>query len=180
MTQIKTKRFGTIEANEEHFIHMRDGIIGMPSLKKFILVECPTYPLMLWLQSCEDEDIAFPVVEPYFFKSNYQVKMTAADKLCLQLAETDRVKHFSILTIPEEAEDMTINLKAPIVVNLSKASGAQVVLQDKELEVRHPAWNAYSTALEQISSFDEEKEGAQEQWKPIRILEDSKPRLAGV
>lgn len=171
METIKTKRFGNILANEDHFIYLRDGMIGMSSLKKYILVESPAYPLMFWLQSCDDEIIAFPVVEPSFYKANYNVRMTLADKSALSFQEGDRVKYFSVLTIPENAEDMTVNLKAPVAINLTRGTGTQVVQQDKELQVRQPAYKTYASILAQIDRGNEHSDWVEETWSPISIQE---------
>lgn len=172
MQNVKTLRFGTIEAGAEHLIRMRDGIIGMGKLKDFILVESPAYPLMLWLQSCDDERIAFPVVEPNFFKSDYNPRLNQADKICLDLEDSDRLKLFSILTIPEMAEDMTVNLKAPIAINLTKGTGAQIVLQDKDLQVRQPAWTAFSNARDQLEAFEVGEESVA---APVSITAERQP-----
>lgn len=174
MKQVKTLRFGTIEAGDEHLIRMRDGIIGMGKLKDFILVESPAYPLMLWLQSCDDERIAFPVIEPTFFKADYNPRLNQADKICLNLEDQDRLKLFTILTIPEVAENMTVNLRAPIAINLTKGTGAQIVLQDKDLQVRQPAWAAFSNARDQLESFEG---GDESSWAPICIQENERPEL---
>jgi flagellar assembly factor FliW len=169
--QVKTKRFGIIEADDEHFIHFRDGMVGMSALKKYILVESPSFPLILWLQSCEDAGIAFPVVEPYFFKRDYKVQMTDADKASLKFQEGDRIKHFVVLTIPENLEGMTVNMKAPVAINLEKGTGAQVILQEKTYEVRHPAYNDFVEAIRAISdeSTDEVRENIEENWSPVSI-----------
>ncbi len=171
MENIKTKRFGNIEAGNDHFIQIRDGMIGMSNLKKYILVESPAYPLMFWLQSCENEIIAFPVAEPYFFKANYNVRMTEADKLSLKYEQGDRIKYFCVLTIPENTEDMTVNLKAPVAINLTKGTASQLILQDKELQVRCPAYKAYTNVLAQIDEGNDQGVLVAETWSPINIIE---------
>jgi flagellar assembly factor FliW len=165
--QIKTKRFGNIEAGDEHFISFRDGMIGMSALKKYILVESPAYPLMLWLQSCEDAGIAFPVIEPNFFKTNYKLQMTDADRACLKFEEGHRIKEFVVLTIPENVEDMTANLRAPVVINLANGTGNQVVLQDKELQIRRPVYKEFINILNSIA--DSSDEILSEVWSPVSI-----------
>jgi flagellar assembly factor FliW len=167
--EIVTKRFGNIPANEEHFIRFKDGMIGMSALKQYILVESSAYPLILWLQSCQDPGIAFPVVEPAFFKPGYKVQMTDADRACLKYKEGDRIKHFIVMTIPENIEDMTVNLRAPVAINLDKGTATQVVLQDKELQVRAPAYNDFVSVICQISEESTDLGQSIETWAPVSI-----------
>jgi flagellar assembly factor FliW len=163
--KIETTRFGTIEyTHEDHLIHFRDGMIGLSSLKKYILVESTASPLILWLQSIDDAGIAFPVIEPWFFKRDYKIAMTDADRICLGLAEGDRTKAFVVMTVPSQMEGMTVNMKAPVVINLTRASGAQVVQQDKALEIRTPAFEDYRRAIVSIPT-----EVDAEIWHPVSV-----------
>lgn len=169
--EIKTKRFGTISVGDEHLIRLRDGMVGMSALKQYILVESPSFPLILWLQSCEDAGIAFPVIEPYFFKRDFKVHMTDADKASLKFQEGDRIKHFVVLTIPDSLEGMTANLKAPVSINLDKGTASQVILQEKTYDVRSPAYENFIEAIRSISddSTDEVEESIDENWSPVNI-----------
>jgi flagellar assembly factor FliW len=167
--EIVTKRFGNIPANEEHFIRFKDGMIGMSVLKQYILVESSAYPLILWLQSCQDPGIAFPVVEPAFFKRDYKVQMTDADRACLKYEEGDRIKFFVVMTIPDNMEDMTVNLKAPVAINLDKGTATQVIQQDKELQVRQPAYADFVKVIAQISDESNDFSNVEETWAPIAI-----------
>jgi flagellar assembly factor FliW len=169
MTTITTKRFGNIPANEEHFIRFKDGMIGMSVLKQYILIESSSYPLILWLQSCQDPGIAFPVMEPAFFKRDYKVHMTDADRACLKFEEGDRIKFFVVMTIPDNTEDMTVNLKAPVAINLDKGTATQVILQDKELQVRSPAYADFVKTVAQLSDESNDFGQGEDTWAPISI-----------
>jgi len=95
--------------------------------------------------------------------------MTEADKLALQYEDGDRIKYFCVLTIPENAEDMTVNLKAPVAINLDKGTASQLVLQDKELQVRHPAYRTYANVLAAIDEQGGSDSYVEEVWSHISI-----------
>jgi flagellar assembly factor FliW len=76
--------------------------------------------------------------------------MTDADKHSLSFNEGDSTKVLVVMTIPENMSQMTVNLRAPVVLDITKATAAQIILQDKTLEVRTPAHEDFSSAL---SSF---------------------------
>jgi len=176
---IKTTRFGEIEISEDHLINFVDGIIGFPQLKRYVLIESNIIPLIWWLQSMDAPEVAFPVAEPYFFKRDYKVVMTDADRHCLQYEVTDRLKVLNILTIPTEMARMTVNLKAPVVIDIQKATGTQVIMQDKTLEVRTPAWEKFNIAM---SSFAIEQSvddvGTSESFNAVNVRREE--REAGI
>lgn len=147
MKHIETTRFGLIEVNEDHVIHFKDGMIGFPKLKEYTLIESTAMPLILWLQSLAEPDVAFPLVEPFFFKKDFKVNMTDADKHSLRFSEGDRLKLLVVMTIPENMVHMTVNMKAPIVIDINQATAAQVILQDRTLEVRTQAHEGFNRAL---------------------------------
>ena len=59
---------------------------------------------------------------------------------------------FSVLTIPEDATQMTANLKAPIVINLKAKIARQVVLQENEYNIKHPMFKELRAHLLTIQS----------------------------
>jgi flagellar assembly factor FliW len=164
--QIQTLRFGNINYSEEHIIRFRDGMIGLAKMKDYILVESPNFPLILWLQSIQDQNVAFPLIEPYFFNRDYKITMNDAEVLSLDLAEGERSKVMVVMTIPSALEKMTVNLKAPIVFNIDKSQGTQIVLQDKTFEVRTAAFEAFTRASQALVT---QSVSEQDEWMPIRL-----------
>ncbi len=173
MKTIQTSRFGEIEIQEEHLIHFSDGIIGFSMLKDYVLIESPQMPLLLWLQSVDAADIAFPVTEPYFFRRDYKAPMTDADKCCLNYVEGDVLKFFVIMTVPHDMTRMTVNMKAPLVVDIAKARGTQLVLQDRSFEVKTPAYEAFNHAMASlpVEVTSENAEPTTEEWSIVPLRE---------
>ena len=114
--QIQTSRFGTVELSADDILDFPEGLLGFTNLRKFVLLDDPTDEVFAWLQSCEEAAIAFPVLEPELFTSNYEVKLTKRDLEALSLESQDQARYFCIITIPQDPREMTANLKAPLVV----------------------------------------------------------------
>ena len=71
-----TRLFGTIDVADEKIITMGRGMIGFPDLKHFALIydeekKEKKFKIM-WLQSMDDGDIAFPVADPIQIKEDYK------------------------------------------------------------------------------------------------------------
>jgi flagellar assembly factor FliW len=135
---IQTTRFGAVQLQSEDVIDFPEGILGFNDLRKFVLLDDPNDEIFAWLQSCEVAQIAFPVLEPELFTTNYTVGLTKHDLESLGLQKQEKTRSFSIITIPEDATQMTANLKAPVVINIEKRCARQIVLQDNNLAIREP------------------------------------------
>ena len=138
---IKTSRFGNVEVNEEDFLNFAEGLIGFNNLNKFVLLDDPTDEVFAWLQSCDDPDIAFPVLEPELFAQNYKIDLSRHDLNALGLERVDQARCFTIVTIPQDPTQMTANLKAPILINIKERAARQCVLQDSQLAIREPIFS---------------------------------------
>ena len=135
---ILTSRFGQVELKQEDVLTFTEGLLGFSDLRQFVLLDDPNDEIFAWLQSCEAPTIAFPVLEPELFASNYNISLTKGDLESLSLKKQEGVRYFSIVTIPDDPTQMTANLKAPIVINICAKVARQCVLQDNNLAIREP------------------------------------------
>lgn len=133
---VQTSRFGRIEFQEEDVLQFPEGLLGFADLRKFVLIDDPNDEIFAWLQSCEAPQVAFPVLEPELFTENYKVNLTKSDLEAMQMKVQDKMRCFSIITIPHDPTQMTANLKAPIVINVRDRLARQCVLQDNHLAIR--------------------------------------------
>lgn len=134
---IKTGRFGQLIIGDDEIIQIPQGIMGFPAYTQYCLVDAGDETLILWLQSLENPEIAFPVLEPKIFKPDYTARLSSSELRELKLENINQSAVFSILTIPEDITQMTSNLKAPLVVNLKEQVGRQVILQENEYVLKH-------------------------------------------
>ncbi len=134
---VKTGRFGQLTIGNEEIVSAPSGLLGFPDLKKFCLVDPAHDTLILWLQSLDQPEIAFPLLEPKIFKPDYATRLSASELRELKLANVNHSAVFSILTIPEDVTQMSANLKAPIVINLKEQLMRQVVLQENEYSIKN-------------------------------------------
>ena len=61
----KTRMFGEIDIQEDKIITLESGMIGFPDMQKFTLIfdeEKGSKSHIMWLQSMDDPQTAFPVI----------------------------------------------------------------------------------------------------------------------
>lgn len=163
---IQTERFGNLDVYEHDVVSFPYGLHGFPEYKKFCIYDPADGTFILWLQSLDSPKVAFPILEPRFFKSDYVVKLSAAELRELQLQKVEGASVFSILTLPQDLTQMTANLKAPIVINLALKLGRQVVLQENEYTVKHPMFKELKL---QIVSLNAGQSQSVEKTGPVAI-----------
>lgn len=149
---LHTARFGDLQIGDEEVIRIPNGVLGFPDRTRYVLVDSGDDTLVLWLQSLEDANLAFPLLEPKIFYPTYSVRLTPMELRDLKLESVNQSVVFSILTITEDVTAMTANLKAPIVVNLKEQIARQVVLSENEYGIKHSMFKELRAHLITIQS----------------------------
>lgn len=134
-----TRLFGEIEIDESKIITFEDGIIGFPDMKKFTLIfdeEKEGRPSISWLQSMDEPEIAFPVIDPLFVCETYNPSVE--DELLKNLGtiKEDNLYVLVTVTVPQDIKELAVNLKAPIVINTDTRKASQIIVED-DLPVRY-------------------------------------------
>lgn len=129
-----TRLFGEIDIEDEKIIKLENGMIGFPELCNFALIfdeeEKEKKHTVMWLQSMDEPQIAFPVMHPNDVKDDYNP--TVNDDMLKPLGELTDENTYILVTLSarKNVEDTTINLKAPIIINTDNRIGCQMIVED--------------------------------------------------
>lgn len=131
---ITTDHLGNIEYSETDIITFAHGIPGFEDEHKFILIpaEDIEFPFS-YLQSIKSNDLAFIVTDPFLFVENYDFELSKSDSEALNLSGEEDLGNISVLSIvriPDDVDQTTINIMAPIVINHVDKVGRQVLLNE--------------------------------------------------
>ncbi|MCX6117381.1 MAG: flagellar assembly protein FliW [Proteobacteria bacterium] len=137
MFKVKTTRFGEIDVPENEVIHLPLGLIGFPELKKYVLLDHDKESPFKWFQSLEDGAIAFVLIDPLLFKPDYVAEVTDNELTELDVQTEEDLVISVIVTVPSNPQNMTANLKAPLIFNLKNRRGKQVILNTSQFNTRH-------------------------------------------
>jgi flagellar assembly factor FliW len=135
--KVKTTRFGEIEVPEGDVIHLPSGLIGFPELKQYVLLDHDKDSPFKWFQSLEDGAIAFVLIDPLLFNPEYVAEVTDAELAELDVQSEEDLVISVIVTVPSNPQNMTANLKAPLIFNLKNRRGKQVILNTSAYTTRH-------------------------------------------
>lgn len=146
----KTRMFGEIDIQDDKIITMEGGMIGFPEMQKFTLIydeEKGNKSHIMWLQSMDDPQTAFPVINPITIKEDYNPSVN--EELLHPLGEMSPEDTFVLTTVrvPKDIHDMSINLKAPIIINMKNNRGAQIIIED-DLPIRYEIYDLLKSRKE--------------------------------
>jgi flagellar assembly factor FliW len=138
LEQLNTKYFGEISYGTEDCISFPDGLFGFEQEKKFLLLPFTEGEDSLFcLQSISTEDLAFVVINPFAFVSDYNPMPSSEDIKELQANNDGELEFFVICVMRDTIETSSANLKCPILINPQKKLAKQVILDDPQYTFRH-------------------------------------------
>ena len=123
--EIQTTRFGAVDIEADDILHFPAGLLGMESCRHWVLLADAQNDALGWLQNISRGEIALAVVSPRRFVADYQVRIARTELAPLAL---EQVKDAQVLVVVGKNDRaITLNLKAPLVINVEQRLGRQVV-----------------------------------------------------
>ncbi|MDR2093919.1 MAG: flagellar assembly protein FliW [Treponema sp.] len=134
--KVATKAYGLIDVDERQKIIFPAGLFGFEPYKEYVLMDAERQPFY-WLQSVDEERVAFILIDPFLFRPDYEVNISNEELLDIGLTGPEKALIFSIVTIPPENGPITANLQGPLIINRDTRYGKQAVLSDVRWNTRH-------------------------------------------
>ncbi len=123
--EIHTTRFGPVDVDANDVILFPGGMLGLDDCLHWVLLADASDEGLGWLQSTTHGDVALAVVSPRRYVPDHQVRVARSELASLVLEDSDEVGVLAI--VGKRDGNMTLNLKAPLVINLRRRLGRQVL-----------------------------------------------------
>lgn len=132
--EVNTTRFGPLEVEAEDLILFPSGLMGLEDCRQWVLLTDAGNECLGWLQSATRPEVALAVVSPRRFVPQYQLRVPRSELEPLRLDEVRQAQVLVVLS--KNGEAITLNLKAPLVINPERRLGRQVIANG-DLAVQH-------------------------------------------
>ena len=143
--KVQTKFFGEVDLPEEKIITLDRGLIGLEQYKRYTILydEDKEDSNISWFQSCDEPTLALPVIKPWLVMDEYNP--TVEDELLKGIGELSEENLVILLTmtVPEDITKMSVNLKAPIIINADTRKGAQIIAENDDYEVKFKVYKLF-------------------------------------
>ena len=133
-----TTRFGRISADASQVIELPDGMIGFPDDTRYLLVKQRADSVFYWLQSMHSPALAFPVVLPWAFYWDYEVRISDEDLGAIDVTDVSQLSILCVANVGSDVRKGTINLFSPVVINVNDNRGRQVINTADGYSTRDP------------------------------------------
>ncbi len=117
----------TLSYEEDQVITFAEGLIGMPDMRRAVLLPMDELAPFCWLASIDSEKNRFIVVDPNLLFDGYAAFPEDHDP-------GRKLETLAIVKVSTEWEKTTVNLRAPLVINRKTQEGAQLILADTEYQ----------------------------------------------
>jgi flagellar assembly factor FliW len=138
--RVDTRYFGEVEIAEEKIVHFERGIPGFEEYKDYTVlydISGEEEPFFSWLQCVTEKSLAFPIVNPFKIKEDYNPVVEDALLEEIGKCDTEELAVFLMATVPSDPKKATVNLKAPLLINTVNHQGMQIIVENEEYEIRH-------------------------------------------
>ncbi len=138
--QIATTRFGSLAVDVDDLLHFPRGLMGFEDCRHWVLLADSKNSAVGWLQSADRPAVALAVVSPRRFAPEYRIRINHTQLSSLDLADASRL--YALCAVNRDDGRCTMNLRAPILINLDRRLGCQVVTADEQplqLELTKPS-----------------------------------------
>lgn len=139
MVEVETRVFGKIAIEEDRVIIFSNGILGFPDLKRFTLlhdIEQGDDAGIHYLQSIDEPGFAMPVINPFKIVPDYNPKVPEEHLAPVGDITKEETLLFVTITIPGDIKKMTVNLKAPIIINIERKSACQLIADGDQYSIK--------------------------------------------
>ncbi len=127
--EVCTKSGKIVNVEENRLVSFPNGIMGFEQYKNYALIESEYEPF-IWLQSIENKNLSFLLIDPFLICSDYEIDIDDDSLKSLKVTSPEDIIVMTIVTVPSDGSVITANFLGPIVINRKNNLCAQVILGD--------------------------------------------------
>jgi len=136
--ELVTKYHGVREYSNEDIIVFKKGLPGFKELKNFIIFPLEKNKGFNILHSVEDIEVGLVLVSPFMILKDYEFKIPDSYIKGLVITKPEEVLVLTTVTLSSNIENITTNLKAPIIINIKEKLGEQLILDNDKYKIKEP------------------------------------------
>lgn len=141
--EIDTKTNGTVSVSENKLLELPEGLFGFENYTKYALIESEYEPF-IWLQSTENSNLAFLIVDPFLICPEYEADIDDETAAKIEITNPEDVIIMTLVTIPSDGGAITANFQGPLVINKRNNKAMQIILTDNKWTTKFDILSALS------------------------------------
>lgn len=135
VNSINTLRFGEIEVDSDSIIKFPEGLVGFPELSEFVVLDREEESPFRTLQSLSDASFSLIILNPFLAREQYILEVEQKSMDSIGAVSEQDLEIYCTVKMDSEIENVTINLKSPIIINPATKLGIQPLRYNTEYQV---------------------------------------------
>lgn len=137
--KISTTLFGEVELDPSKIITFESTIPAFPDSTQYAIIHDEESPesIFAWLQSVTEPDVLFIMADIALVIPDYAPRLNQNELNSLAPEGNENFVLYCIANVPDTLEDTSVNLKAPIVINLDTQKGKQLIAENEEYDLKY-------------------------------------------
>lgn len=119
-------------------IYFENGIPGFEEYKEFEINQVGDSNKFKMITSTKDSNIGFVAISPFEIDKQYEINLSDEVIKELQIDKSEDVLLLNLITLGSTLGKSTVNLKAPVIINIKNKKGKQLILQDDKYSIKEP------------------------------------------
>lgn len=128
----------------ENVFSFPEGLLGFQKIKDYVFILNDKVKPFLFMHALDGSDICFVCVESFLIYPNYQVKLPDAFVESLEISNPADVLLLNLVTVKQKVEEISANMVSPLVINVKRRLGRQMILENSNYDMRYKIWDAIS------------------------------------
>ncbi len=139
--KLETKFFGEIEVNELEIINFNRGIPGFENEHQFMILKQNAESPFFILQAVTNPQLALIMIDLEQVVPGFSVELPDEIVVELKLTKPEDAVAYAIVVLPADISQATVNLAAPVIINIKEKQGKQVILNNPAYSIKHPLFS---------------------------------------
>ncbi|MEI0478194.1 flagellar assembly protein FliW [Brachyspira pulli] len=138
MPEIESRILGKIEVSDDSLYHLNGTILAFEDYDEFYLVNMDEEGTFKILQSKDNKNVCFILIDPFLVFKNYEPDVHDDDIKYLGIENKEDLYLLTIVSIPNnDLKTMSANLVAPVVFNIKNHKAKQCTVSGDKYTTRH-------------------------------------------
>jgi len=135
------EKYQVLDLKPENIFTFSEGIPGFEQVKRFVILTDPEEAPFGRL-SAVDFDLCFFIVNPFLLCPEYAPDIDDGEIEKIGSPKQDQLLILSIVTAGDDPRETTMNLVAPLIINVKDGIGKQLIINNfKEYSPKFKIWD---------------------------------------
>jgi flagellar assembly factor FliW len=134
---LNTLQFGELTIEEKEIFTFPYGIPGFEDYSRYIFIRSDEASPFVFMQCVDEGNLSLIIANPFTFYPEYDFVLSDTVQAELGIANAEDVAVWNVVSVKEQAGSATLNLLAPIIVNVNSRQAKQVILHQSEYKTNH-------------------------------------------